>query len=282
MEQNREIKCSYESYRKIFNTRFNLSFGYPRNDTCAKWDELTSRIQSAATNEEKEAINAEKTEHLHLAEVFYTRKRAKREQSKRNSSHITLAFDYWKNLPCPNITTNDVYYKRQLSVYTFNVHILHTNEVSLYCYDETVARKGADDVCSMLYLHMSTFPPEITTVQLFCDGCAGQNKNWTLIRFLYFLVHAIRLFAEITVSFPVRGHSYMECDKDMGHINQKVQAILPKDWRSEFYKARKNPSPMKVIDMSNEKFLGIESGLQPSLRKNILSRHDQYGKFESV
>ena len=59
----------------------------------------------------------------------------------------------------------------------------------------------------------------------------------------------------------------MECDKDMGHINQKVKAILPKDWRSEFYKARKNPSPIKVIDMSNAKFLGIESALQPFLRK---------------
>lgn len=29
---------SYESYRHIFNTQFNISFGYPRMDTCSTCD----------------------------------------------------------------------------------------------------------------------------------------------------------------------------------------------------------------------------------------------------
>ena len=270
MEQHADIKCSYESYRKLFNTKFNLSFGYPRKDTCSKCDELDSKAESAETDEEKEAISREKEEHLRLAEVFYARKKSKRDQAKRDSSHIAIAFDFWKNLPVPNITTNDVYYKRQLSVYTFNVHTLHNNDVELFCYDETVARKGADEVCSMLYERFSSVADDVKTAHLFCDGCAGQNKNWTVIRFLYFLVHAICMFSEITVSFPVRGHSYMECDKDMGNVNQKSKALLPQHWRTEFQQARKHPSPMKVKDMSTGRFLAVEAALEPYFRKKCL------------
>ena len=35
-----------------------------------------------------------------------------------------FAFDYLCNFPVPNVSTNDAYYKRQLSVYTFDMHDL--------------------------------------------------------------------------------------------------------------------------------------------------------------
>lgn len=31
-----EYKISYESFRNIFETKFNISFGYPRKQTCHK------------------------------------------------------------------------------------------------------------------------------------------------------------------------------------------------------------------------------------------------------
>ena len=88
----------------------------------------------------------------------------------RDSTKGAIAFDFWKNLPCPNVTTNDVYYRRKLKVYTFHVHDLGRNTVHLYSYDETTAKKGSDDVCSMLYVFfMTKLPQEVTTIDLFCD-----------------------------------------------------------------------------------------------------------------
>ena len=39
-------KLSYESYRNIFNTDFNISFGYPRTHTCSKCDEFKIKIEA--------------------------------------------------------------------------------------------------------------------------------------------------------------------------------------------------------------------------------------------
>ncbi|GFR58813.1 vitamin B12-dependent ribonucleotide reductase [Elysia marginata] len=35
---------SYESYRSILNTKFNISFSYPRADTCSKCNEIAAKI----------------------------------------------------------------------------------------------------------------------------------------------------------------------------------------------------------------------------------------------
>lgn len=37
-----EYPVSYESYRSIFNNNFNISFGYPRTDTCSTCDKFTA------------------------------------------------------------------------------------------------------------------------------------------------------------------------------------------------------------------------------------------------
>lgn len=58
--------------------------------------------------------------------------------------------DFQKNLSTHNITTSDMYYRRQLNFISFNVHVLSKNTSVFYKYDESVAKKGADDVCSML------------------------------------------------------------------------------------------------------------------------------------
>lgn len=34
-EKYPDVKVSYESYRTVFNNHFNISFGYPRTDTCS-------------------------------------------------------------------------------------------------------------------------------------------------------------------------------------------------------------------------------------------------------
>ena len=58
--------------------------------------------------------------------------------------------------------------------------------------------------------------------EAFCDGSAVQIKHFTTFRFVHWLVNTERRLRSIKVTFPERGHSYMECDKDMGLINQKA------------------------------------------------------------
>lgn len=89
--------------------------------------------------------------------------------------------DFQKNLPFPNIATNDVYYKRQLSFYSFNIHQLSDRDSLFYTYTEEVAHKGANEVISFLNNFIcEVLEEEVRSLKIFCDSCGGQNKNHAL------------------------------------------------------------------------------------------------------
>lgn len=44
-ENNNEKLVSYESYRHIFNTHFNIAFGYPRMDICSTCDAYLAKVK---------------------------------------------------------------------------------------------------------------------------------------------------------------------------------------------------------------------------------------------
>ncbi|XP_050303981.1 uncharacterized protein LOC126741556 [Anthonomus grandis grandis] len=213
---------SYETYRTIFSTDFNISFGYPRSDTCSKCDEFNARLKSLnlrltqnITLEIKEFLNRkirkltlEKELHKKKTEAFYARKRQARLQSRKSIEIEAVAMDYQKNLPVPNITTNDVYYKRQLSFYSFNIHRLSYADSVFYTYSEEVAKKGSNEVCSVLEDYVTHhLPSSVKILIIFCDSCGGQHKNFTVFRYLRYLVHQKKRFQTIKVVFPIRGHS---------------------------------------------------------------------------
>lgn len=265
-----DVQISYESYRVIFNTEFNIAFGYPRSDTCSKCDEYIHKVKDIDlkiddnnnndTNMEellqtRRSLEVENTVHLKRADVFYERKRKARQNAEKNRNFEAICMDYQKNLPVPNKTTNDIYYKRQLTCISFNIHILSTKDSYFYCYDETVSQKGADDVASMLHdFFLNHLPASVRTLEIYCDSCAGQNKNYTIFRYIHWLIHTVRRFDSVKMIFPIRGHSYMECDKNFGLLNQKADAEVPADWWNELRKAREKPQPFKVIECERSLF----------------------------
>lgn len=189
-------------------------------------------------------------------------------KSKKTESQEAICLDFQKNLPVPNISTSDVYYKRQLSVYTFNVHILSNGTSAFYTYPETVGHNGADDVCSMLHhFCYNILDKNVRYLSIFCDSCGGQNKNYTMFRFLHNMVHNEKRFDEIIVTFPIRGHSYLETDKNMGLINQKTRTELPSDWAEIFRDSRVKPKPFDVIEVNQTMFRKWTQHLSEKYRK---------------
>ena len=107
---------------------------------------------------------------------------------------------------------------------------------------------------------------DVVTLDIFCDSCGGQNKNYTVFRYLHWLVTTQNRLQKVTVTFPIRGHSYMECDKDFGLLNQKVPAEVPRDWWDELRRSRKNPCPFTVIEVIQEDFMDYTAHLQPKYK----------------
>ena len=266
---------SYELYRRIVTTKFNIGFGYPRKDTCTVCDIFEQRRQGIESElssssgdqndllKQQETLKTELELHQRKAQTFYKRKTEAKKRAKTDHTMEALVFDYQKNLPVPNKSSNDVYYKRQLSFHSFNVHRLSDDSAYFFSYDETIARKGSDEVCSMLHYYLNNvLSPEVSDIELFCDGCSGQNKNYTLFRFLHWLVHTKKRFRSIIIRFPIRGHSYLECDRDMAIVNQSTQVDVPDDWINVIETARVKPSPFNVVKCDTEFFLNFNDHLK--------------------
>ncbi|GFO38662.1 envelope glycoprotein d [Plakobranchus ocellatus] len=89
--------------------------------------------------------------------------------------------------------------------------------------------------------------PDAIELLLICHLCTGQNKNWTMFRYIYHLVHVKKCFPKGMLTFPIRGHSYLECDKYTGLVYQQFRVEVPSDWVPPFEQAQRSPLPFTVI-----------------------------------
>ena len=127
----------------------------------------------------------EKELHLRHAEQFYAELRTSTDMAKQNDS---ISFDFKQNFPLPHVPTGEVFYLRQIWLYTICVHECGSNRGTMYCWLESVASKGSNEVVSCLDIYFQSHNlTKVDTVHLF-DSCGGQNKNPTVVHYFYFLV----------------------------------------------------------------------------------------------
>ncbi|KAK3789152.1 hypothetical protein RRG08_001545 [Elysia crispata] len=75
--------------------------------------------------------------------------------------------------------------------------------------------------------------------------CCGFCTTWLCIN---------NSLLESRIIFPICGHSYMECDRDMAVINQKPRVETPNSWVQQFEGVRKSPSPFNVVAVQQDMF----------------------------
>ena len=101
---------SYRSYLQIFNTKYNIAFGYPRSDTCSTCDSTKIELQAIENNfvlsdgfktKRLQEIKMASELHQRRAKEFYTRKRAARLRSKTDEKFHAITLDFSKKPMCP-------------------------------------------------------------------------------------------------------------------------------------------------------------------------------------
>jgi hypothetical protein len=74
---------------------------------------------------------------------------------------------------------------------------------------------------------------------LFADGCIAQNKNnINLHALIYFLYTTESSIEQITMFFPVRGHSFLPADRVVGRVEidlRKHEVISSKEKYYDIY-----------------------------------------------
>ncbi|CAB9505274.1 unknown protein [Seminavis robusta] len=160
---------------------------------------------------------------------------------ENNPAERSLCYvaDYSQNMAVPSFSfeqPGETYYYSPLAAYCFGVVDCATDHLSAYTYTEDIAKKGGNNVASLLWHHLwlqkvlSTDEPfkEITFI---FDNCSGQNKNRMVLRLLFFLVK-LGITKVARASFLIRGHTKNDCDRlfnvmKKGYRNSNI--YLPAD-----------------------------------------------------
>lgn len=240
-------------YHDIFNYEFNISFGSPRTDICDTCESFQKKIKEAEATGNEEEIKKVKSQHeLHVrkGDTFYQQLGEQQVAAMNDDTVEVFVMDFEKNLPLPLTNIGKEYYLRQLWIHNFNIHHMDGPSI-MHLYAEHYAKKGPNEVISMLNHEILKLPQNVTHLRIFCDNCFSQNKNRFLIAYFYYIVHSSNL-EEIEIFYPIPGHSFMPCDRDFAKIEiarkKKDRVIRPSKWVNMVETARKkNPFVVKYL-----------------------------------
>lgn len=283
-------KVSYDFYFRYFKSNFNMTFGHPRSDTCQVCDRIENQLKGKdnLSQEEIKALETERNVHQTKAKVFFDDLQEKAKLAKDDPSVETLCFDHEQNAPLPKVPAGDAFYLRQIWMYNFCINSSKHGKAYFYMYDEVTGKKTPNETISFLdhYLE-NTLDKDVKTLYIFSDNCGAQNKNKSLMQYLYTLVRNDR-FEKIVHRFPEPGHSFLPCDRCFGVVEKHVRKIERIFLPSEYIKHYKNSSPKNfiVIPVTQNMIFNFVAALDTFFKKTIYSKEkhkfkiSQYKVFE--
>ena len=118
-------------------------------------------------------------------------------------------------------------------------------------WNESIASRGADEICSCLHYYLSKLPAEVKRLTCYSDSCFGQNKNFEMICF--WNNQALTRFEQIDHKFLVRGHTYLPNDRDFAHIEKRKGSAcvyVPGDREEVREACPKKPFDVKPMELS--------------------------------
>lgn len=258
-----DIKASYDTYRSIFRSDFNLRFGTPRSDTCKVCDKFYIQLIAADNDESHQRISNESKLHHMKSEKAYSQLKEDSEFARTNSNNVVLCVDLQQVIFTPNLSHSDVFYQRQYSNYNFAVHNMGNQKVMMFQWHESLAKRGSAEIASCLLQYIThnfqvIQAGEERKLTIWSDRCVGQNNNFKMITLFAYLVQ-LKYFTEINQKFLVSGHSFLPCDRDFALIEKNKKSAklyAPEDVTTLICNARVN-NPFQVFVMKQSDFVDL-------------------------
>lgn len=215
------LKVKKWFFSNIFSKKFNLGFGDPAVDVCSYCCRMKHEIKLTKELAKRQRARAELAAHKMRAKQFYKIMKEKLPNS------LSLCFDLQQVQPLPKLAIGEAYYARKLSYYALCITDTDNKSPNFYCWTEDQAGRGSNEVASALIDALSKhgYEENTSTLRLFCDGCAGQNRNAHVVHALYWwlLKKSPDSLKEIRITFPVRGHSYLPADRLFGTVEKSLR-----------------------------------------------------------
>lgn len=277
------VKESY--YRKVFCNDFNIGFKLPKTDTCKTCDFLNIQIKNAeVTSESADNFKTQLELHHRKAEALQKSLKDEIKNAKQTQDTLVMSFDLQQALPVPNLTVGPAFYLRKAWTYNLGIHDCIEDIGYMYMWPENVAKRGSDEIASILYKHFKENPNGYRKLVVYSDNCTGQNKNWSIVCLWQQLVKE-KFFESIEHRFLVVGHTHLPSDRDFAIIekykrNYLNQVYTPDDWYQAVLKSKRK-SPFKVIVLQQKDILSFKD-LQLQITKKSQTDNKEKLNFSSI
>lgn len=224
-EAHNQVK--YHFFWDIFMTDFNISFKTPATDACSQCIRFKSEIKNRKDNEKAETM-ARYTVHKLKAKAFHDRLR------EQQPNVFKFSFDCQKNLVLPKVSDQSAYYSRQLYQYNMTIceghskNVQNTETVKIFTWSEDQRLKGSNEISSIVFHYLCSRDLQgYENIEIFSDGCPGQNKNITMIGMLgkWLLEKSSISIKSLEFIFPMVGHSYIPPDRVFGRIEKELRRM---------------------------------------------------------
>ncbi len=131
----------------------------------------------------------------------------------------------------------------------------------MFLYPENFPRKTLNEVISFLNHYIfNILESNIKNLIIFSDNAFSQNKNRYLWAYYLFLTKIGKL-NQITINYPIPGHSFMEIDSDFGRIEtlikKREKIFLPSEY-ALIIEITRPKNPFNIIEV-NQSFSNINS-----------------------
>lgn len=140
------------------------------------------------------------------------------------------------------------------------VYNLGTDSAMMALWCETVAKRGVDEVASVIMKYITTQYFRLQNgasrkLIIWSDRCRGQVNNYPIVCLMKLLV-AEGYFSEVQQKLLPTGHSYMACDRMFGLIEQRKrvsQVFVPAQWE-DLIRNVCPQRPFNVVNMTQRDF----------------------------
>lgn len=277
--------ASYRQYNDIFNEEFNYAFFLSKKDSC----DICTEYENSSEDRKAE-LQEDYDSHCRNKDLAQTMRLADQEVAKKPIAKnlAVVSFDYEKTLICPKAKESAFYYRRKLSVNNFTVvRAGKANEERCYVYDETVAKKGGNEVASLLY-HFSVEKIDLGVKEFrwYCDNCWGQNKNRGVTALMLILVNRYKNI-RIVLRFLEKGHSYNAADTTHSVIEaktRKVNIYTPQQWFQKIEEAKRSKDNKIIVIKVNQDMIHdfMELGGKLNLAKDENKQAVYFSKLREI
>ena len=246
MFENENPGCaSYSLYKEVMR-ELKLKFHRPKKDKCGI-------CETFRKSNEVERDQIKVKYNMHRQEISKVRqiKSESKTRAQHDDKHAAAVFDLQQNMYLPKSNRGELFYKRRLACYNFTIYNLANHAGSCYLSNETVTRRGACEVSTYVLDYLSNCDKEgKTSVDFFCDGCVGQNKNSIVPSMVHRFVSEAKSVQVVTFYYFETNHGQSEGDSMHSTIEKCLarseEVFHPCQLSSIIKEARKDPCPYTV------------------------------------